>query len=119
MTVLEKHVNRIYTYSIEEISRGFLCSKHKGFKTWYPLEMERDSLISHGTASFIKERLFDMSDPYQVIVCKKCGSVCTTVDECKACNEDNVVQVQIPYACKLLLQELNAMCIKTQITTKE
>jgi DNA-directed RNA polymerase II subunit RPB2 len=82
-------------------------------------EMERDSLITHGTASFIKERLFDMSDPYQVIVCRKCGGFCSSVDECRGCNDDNIVKVQIPYACKLLLQELNAMGIKTQISVKE
>jgi DNA-directed RNA polymerase II subunit RPB2 len=81
--------------------------------------MERDSLITHGTASFIKERLFDMSDPYQVIVCKKCGGFCSSIEECKACNDDSIVKVQIPYACKLLLQELNAMGIKTQISVKE
>jgi DNA-directed RNA polymerase II subunit RPB2 len=81
--------------------------------------MEKDALISHGTASFLKERLFDMSDPYEVIVCKKCGGFCNTVDECTACKEDNIVRVQIPYACKLLLQELNAMGIKTKITPKE
>jgi DNA-directed RNA polymerase II subunit RPB2 len=80
---------------------------------------ERDSLITHGTASFIKERLFDMSDPYKVIVCKKCGGFCSKVDECRACNDDSIVEVQIPYACKLLLQELNAMGIKTQISVKE
>ena len=82
-------------------------------------EMERDSLICHGSATFLKERLFDMSDPYQVIICKKCGGFCSTVDECKYCNNDEVCPVYIPYACKLLIQELNAMGIKTEIKAKE
>lgn len=60
-----------------------------------------------------------MSDPYQVIICKKCGSFCSNIDECRYCSSDEVCPVYIPYACKLLLQELNAMGIKTEIKAKE
>lgn len=60
-----------------------------------------------------------MSDPYEVIICKKCGGFSSSVDECRACNNDGIVKIQLPYACKLLIQELNAMGIKTKITPKE
>jgi DNA-directed RNA polymerase beta subunit len=80
--------------------------------------MERDTLISHGGSAFLRERLFKMSDKYQVNVCEKCGTIASAPDGCRFCKNDELVAVNLPYACKLLLQELNAMNIKTQIIPK-
>lgn len=81
-------------------------------------EMERDCMISHGTSMFLKERLCDQSDPYKAPICNTCGNISTTKTMCKNCNDDNVSMVGMPYASKLVLQELNAMCIKTKIDVR-
>lgn len=78
-------------------------------------EMERDCIISHGASSFLKERLFDVSDPYSLTICEKCGlcAVATPeMAECKGCkNRTKIANVDVPYAFKLLVQELMAMNI--------
>lgn len=78
-------------------------------------EMERDCIISHGASSFLKERLFDVSDPYSLSVCELCGLFAVStpeVSECRGCkNRTKITNVDVPYAFKLLVQELMAMNI--------
>jgi DNA-directed RNA polymerase II subunit RPB2 len=79
-------------------------------------EMERDCMISHGVSRFLKERLFDYSDMYHIFVCSKCGNMVSFLNEdCRMCSNDVIEKVNMPYAAKLLLQELNAMSIKTTL----
>ena len=79
-------------------------------------------MISHGAAHMLKERLFDQSDAYRIHVCTKCGLTAIAHfnnDMYKCPNPDHktaeVVQVHIPYACKLLFQELMAMGIAPRL----
>jgi DNA-directed RNA polymerase beta subunit len=81
-------------------------------------EMERDAMIGHGVSRFLRERLFEKSDPYQVYVCELCGNIAMSPNECKVCNTDKIVKANLPYASKLLLMELNSCGIKTLISTK-
>ncbi|OQS55135.1 RPB2 [Ecytonucleospora hepatopenaei] len=80
-------------------------------------EMERDCIISHGASAFLKERLMDVSDGYVCGVCDTCGLLCNEV--CMGCEASTVSKVEIPYAFKLLMQELQGMNIFTRIRTEE
>ena len=84
-------------------------------------EMERDCMISHGASLFIKERLFEVSDKYRVHICEDCGNIAeanlnTQRFYCRLCqNNNNISQINLPYSCKLLFQELMAMHIRPKI----
>lgn len=80
-------------------------------------EMERDCLIAYGASMMILERLMISSDQFIVHVCTNCGlmgyfhhglkkALCSL---CK--NGDNIQEMKLPYACKLLFQELQSMNI--------
>ena len=81
-------------------------------------EMERDCMIAHGVSYFLKERLFDCSDPYQITVCNQCGMIITSENECTTCKTDRITTCNMPYAAKLLTQELISMGIKVEIKPK-
>ena len=89
-------------------------------------EMEKDCMIAHGASSFLQGRLFSDSDAFTVQVCKSCGVFADARDEnqwgevtwsCVSCTskQQGAQEVRLPYAAKLLLQELRSMNISTQI----
>lgn len=95
--------------------------------------MERDCMLSHGVARFLKERLLETADVYQTYVCGICGlfaqrmirkdnkpySTKKDIYFCPACrNFTDVHKVRIPYAFKLLCQELLAMNICCRLRVK-
>ena len=86
-------------------------------------EMERDCMIAHGSSSFLKERMMDVSDKYHVFICNECmlpaiANPGSNIYECKNCNNySRFKKVNIPYSCKLLMQELQCMNIAPRLIT--
>lgn len=78
-------------------------------------EMERDCLIGHGVSMLLIERLMLSSDAYNADVCTSCG-LFGYLNWCSSCrSSQNVASIQIPYAYKLLIQELQSMNIDARL----
>ncbi|MCE4609826.1 MAG: DNA-directed RNA polymerase subunit B [Desulfurococcales archaeon] len=84
-------------------------------------EMERDCLVGHGAVALLRDRLLYNSDRYTMYVCTKCGHIAwynrrKGVYECPIHGEEGDIKpVTVPYAFKLLLQEVTSMMIKPEI----
>jgi DNA-directed RNA polymerase III subunit RPC2 len=74
-------------------------------------EMERDCLIGHGASMLLLERLMLSSDAFTAHVCGGCGLLAYE-GWCLTCRSaTRVSPMQMPYAAKLLFQELQSMNI--------
>ncbi|CAO3572516.1 unnamed protein product [Mortierella alpina] len=72
-------------------------------------EMERDCLIGYGASMLLLERLMISSDIFEIHVCEMCGLL-GYAGWCQHCKSSKgMAKMQIPYACKLLFQELQSM----------
>ncbi|XP_054013981.1 DNA-directed RNA polymerase III subunit RPC2 isoform X2 [Hylaeus anthracinus] len=81
-------------------------------------EMERDCLIGYGASMMLIERLMISSDAFDVDVCNKCGLMAYS-GWCHSCRSSSCVStISMPYACKLLFQELQSMNIVPRLTLK-
>ncbi|EDN09804.1 DNA-directed RNA polymerase III 130 kDa polypeptide [Histoplasma mississippiense (nom. inval.)] len=78
-------------------------------------EMERDCLIAYGTSQLLLERLMISSDRHEVDVCENCGFM-GYLGWCQRCKTSRgVVKMAIPYAAKLLVQELFSMNVVARL----
>lgn len=102
-------------------------------------EMERDSLLAHGAAFCLNDRLMKCSDYSEGYVCTKCGSILSTyvnreiikrnnltlgadskpqvyaVNErvqCRVCDTYDCKKVALPFVLRYLTNELAGMNIK-------
>ena len=87
-------------------------------------EMERDCVVAHGITEFTKERFMECSDLFRCWSCRDCGLLAIAnqkegIWQCRGCgNTTNFAAIEIPYAYKLLLQELETMSISSRIITQ-
>ncbi|MAH47818.1 DNA-directed RNA polymerase subunit B [Candidatus Pacearchaeota archaeon] len=84
-------------------------------------EMEQQALVAHGASLLLKER-YD-SDKVIVHICTKCGS--TVIDDqihdkrtCSLCHSNQVEPVEVSYAFKLLIEELQGLHLLTKFELK-
>lgn len=110
-------------------------------------EMERDAVISHGLNSFLNESMMERADGYRLVVCNKTGMI-AIYNETKdimmspaadgpikftgSVEKDNDIEinqitkhgrtfsiVRVPYAMKLLIQEMQAINVQMRIITDD
>jgi DNA-directed RNA polymerase II subunit RPB2 len=83
-------------------------------------EMERDAVLAHGVSEFLQESITKRSDgyfngkTYKVQLNEKTGLM--SYDKNK---EKDLCDIEIPYASKLFLQELESMSIAPRLITEE
>ncbi len=84
-------------------------------------EMEQEALVAHGASLLLKER-YD-SDKVIVYVCEKCGDLAIKDNiknkiACLSCGNTEAQAIEISYAFKLLLEELQGLHIQTKFELK-
>jgi DNA-directed RNA polymerase beta subunit len=84
-------------------------------------EMEQQALVAHGASLLLKER-YD-SDKVTLYICTKCGAIAIEDSVrnkiyCPMCNSEDTEPVEISYAFKLLLEELQGLHIQTKFKLK-
>jgi DNA-directed RNA polymerase subunit B' len=87
-------------------------------------EMEGETLVGHGAAMLLHEKLIDDSDKTVELVCEKCGLVAIN-DQirnkkyCPVCQGTRVYPVEMTYSFKLLLDELKALGILPKVVLED
>lgn len=89
--------------------------------------MERDVAVAHGASAFAKDRMFEQSDYYVAPICKTCGTIAIPANSktygtsvyrkarCPSCKTSEVVDTEIPYSTKRLVQMAQGMHIKLKM----
>jgi DNA-directed RNA polymerase beta subunit len=84
-------------------------------------EMEQQALVAHGASLLLKER-YD-SDKVILPICIKCESI--GIDDnirnrtiCPLCGSESIEYIEVSYAFKLLLEELQGLHILTKLKLK-
>jgi DNA-directed RNA polymerase subunit B' len=87
-------------------------------------EMEGETLVGHGAAMLLHEKLIEDSDKLIELVCEKCGLIAIN-DKirnrkyCAICGSSAVYPVEMSYGFKLLLDELKSLGIMPKLLIKD
>ncbi|ROT42452.1 DNA-directed RNA polymerase III subunit RPC2 [Sodiomyces alkalinus F11] len=82
-------------------------------------EMERDCLIAYGASQLLLERLMISSDGTSIDICQQCG-LFGYKGYCHTCRSTkDVTQMTMPYAAKLLVQELISMNVGVRLQLED
>ena len=76
-------------------------------------EMERDAIIAYGTAGFLQESVMKRSDAYKININQTSGLPSYDI------NDKNICSVELPYSCKLFMQELQCMSIVPRLNVND
>ena len=84
-------------------------------------EMEQQALVAHGASLLLKER-YD-SDKVILHICSNCGGIAINDSirnkiVCPLCNSEDSEPIEISYAFKLLIEELQGLHIHTNFSLK-
>jgi len=84
-------------------------------------EMEQQALVAHGASLLLKER-YD-SDKVRLPICSKCGSIAIedsirNKNICLMCGSEEIESVEVSYAFKLLVEELQGLHVNTSFELK-
>ena len=88
-------------------------------------EMERDTIIGHGASMVLNERLLESSDAEQVYVSAETGLVAVEDREQRRVydpvtgDEDDIHELEVSYAFKLLLDEMIALGIRPRLELED
>lgn len=87
--------------------------------------MESECVISHSASETLREKSCFSSDQFEVYVCSTCGQIAEGNRKinhfwCTICEARSGIRiVTIPYATKLLMQELNCLGVDVSLKTKD
>ena len=87
-------------------------------------EMEGETLVGHGAAMLLHEKLIEASDKTIELVCENCGVIAVkdmirNKNYCPICSSTKVYDVEMSYGFKLLLDELKALGIYPKLKIKD
>merc|ERR550519_1744741 len=113
---------------IDHVTRQPIKGRRRGGGVRFG-EMERDSLLSHGSAFLLQDRLFHGSDKAKCAICSECGSFLSpritagnnimsdnSRAVCVICKDANTIQeFEVPFIFLHLVKELAAINIKVQL----